>query len=1131
MLFMCIGITVFSQSLPEGYITVKDDVQTINNNQDNSGSTYKEFELVEPSRGTLGYQIDLFTSFEDEFLPEFWVSTEDVTWMHETYEGYDSVPIIDGDYFGLLFDGDYCMDTLIMPILNIQSGDFLDFYLGQWESMVTTGYRDSVRIMYAPATEGPWTEIAAIDVADQAMWDLQQHSVDVSAAAGINYLAFRFEGYFIMDYINGPARYYYTDDLMAKGLTGTASPYAGQDETYSFTVKNISSDLISGSDYTVKLMQSPNIELDVVQGVDINNWDEYTFSLTANFASAGDVFEIYAIIECATDDDISNNESNYLTVYATDPEYIANYVGDPDTDWGNYYNPFQSHYDWNCYSEVVYLKEELNFEKGEIIALEYPFHWSDDYDNVPITIWIGETDIDCMNHKHWGGPDLITSDEMYQVFDGLVNVNSTEGNLHIRLDNAFTYTGEGNLVVLMRGISDGPENNWTGWKATHVEGCGYMEYGNRLWSWKGYKNIDPTDVSNYRWHFTDYNDIPNVSILMNSNLGELNGTVTDTDGNPLEGVTVAIEETNLYSYTNANGNYILPKVLHGEQSVTASRFGYYDNTKSTVIVKDNAVTLDFVMDGKPEVSVSGQVVKSHDGQALEGASVSLTYYDYYNNVIDTLTDENGGFSLTAFSDVDYLLNVLITGYQEHIDTISVSTSNLDLGIISLDEKIGPPTNVVAKNQNDMAFVSWDIPDTEVLDTLILDDDNGMGGQGYYPNTEGWTGNKFETDSTYTIVGVLWESTGPASDTCDDFLTIDIFNRFGELIHEGLPAYPVSSRWAYYDLETPVTIEGSFYVMMHSQLNQNTSTHLTRWDWDGDVSSNYTNVIYYYSPDWPTNNGFIRVYDYDPGNGTGCLHIRPVVATQDGDAFLGPDGKTITGYNIYKGLVEDLENSASWDILNTSPIPTTEYTDTDWPPKDTSAYMYAVEALYATGTSPFGFSNALALGGVSFVSDPVIQMDPGYEYTYNVVATDSRNNGPWITADLIPDWMTLTDNGDGTAVLQGLTTQSGSYEVKLRASNGLFEDVQEFIVSGYVGIEDPIESSIVIFPNPTKNNLNIQNATGGQISIYTSTGQLMKYIEDAQEIETISMSNMVNGLYIVKVISANNITTRKITLIN
>ena len=1127
---MCMGIMAIAQSLPQGQYAVKNDAQQSTNMQDNtSGNSPKEFEWIEPINVTEEYQIDLFTSFENEFLPEFWTSTNG-GWMQETYEGYDSVPIIDGQYFALHFGGDLALDTLITPILDIQPGDVLDFYLGQWHSPVTGSDPDSVRILYAPNTDGPWTEIAAIDVANQTWWDLQQHSVDLSPAAGINYLAFRFEGYFIIDYIQGPARYYYTDDLMAKELTGPASPYAGQDETYNFTIKNISSDFINGNDYTVKLMQSPNIELDVVQGVDINNWDEHTFSLTANFANIGDVIEIYALIDCATDADLDNNESNQVTVYVTDLEYEALYVGDSTTTWGAYYAPFQTHYDWKSYSEVVYLKEEMSFEKGEIIALEYPFHWSDDYGNVPITIWIGETDIDCMNHKHWGGPDLITSDKMYQVFDGLVNVNSAEGNLHIRLDDAFTYTGEGNLVVLVRGMGDGPENNWTGWKATQVDGCGYMDYGNRIWFWHWYNTIDPTDISNYHWHFTDNNDIPNVSLLMNSNLGELNGTVTDIDGNPIEGASLIIEGTNLITYTNSTGYYVFPEVLHGGQTVTASRYGYFDNSQATAIINNGVVTIDFVLDTKPEVIVSGQVVKSHDGQAIEGASVSLNYNDFYNNVIDTLTDENGEFSLTAFSDVDYLLNVLITGYQEHIDTISVSASNLDLGIISLDEKIGPPTNVVAKNQNDMAFVSWDIPDTEILDTLILDDDNGMGGQGYFPNTEGWTGNLFTTDSTHTIMGILWESTGPSSDTCDDFLTIDIFNRFGELIHEGLPAYPISSRWAYYELESPVTVEGSFYVMMHSQLTQNTSTHLTRWDWDGDVSASYTNVIYYYSPEWPTNNGFIRVYDYDPGNGTGCMMIRPVVSTDNGDALLGPDGRTITGYNIYKGMVEDLENSASWDMLNTDPIPTTEFIDNDWPPKDTTAYMYAVEALYATGISPLAFSNALALGGVSFVSDPVTLMDPGYEYTYNVVATDSRNNWPWITADLIPDWMTLTDNGDGTAVLQGLTTQSGSYEVKLRASNGLFEDIQEFTVTGYVGIEDPMESSIVIFPNPTKNNLNIQNAKGAQISIYTSTGQLMKYIENAQEVEIISMSNMVNGLYIVKVISANNITTRKITLI-
>ena len=72
------------------------------------------------------------------------------------------------------------IDTLITPLLNIEDGDEFSFYLGQWESGATNGNREPVEIIYGPSLNGPWTVLTDIDVSEQTMWDLVQHTVDVS---------------------------------------------------------------------------------------------------------------------------------------------------------------------------------------------------------------------------------------------------------------------------------------------------------------------------------------------------------------------------------------------------------------------------------------------------------------------------------------------------------------------------------------------------------------------------------------------------------------------------------------------------------------------------------------------------------------------------------------------------------------------------------------------------------------------------------------------------------------------------------------------------------------------------------------------------------------------------------------
>src|SRR5690606_5866765 len=74
---------------------------------------------------------------------------------------------------------------------------------------------------------------------------------------------------------------------------------------------------------------------------------------------------------------------------------------------------------------------------------------------------------------------------------------------------------------------------------------------------------------------------------------------------------------------------------------------------------------------------------------------------------------------------------------------------------------------------------------------------------------------------------------------------------------------------------------------------------------------------------------------------------------------------------------------------------------------------------------------------SFSSSPVASATAGSEYSYAIEAADpDEGDTLTITAPTVPAWLSLTDNGDGTATLSGTPGEDdvGSHEVVLQVSD-------------------------------------------------------------------------------------------------
>ena len=97
--------------------------------------------------------------------------------------------------------------------------------------------------------------------------------------------------------------------------------------------------------------------------------------------------------------------------------------------------------------------------------------------------------------------------------------------------------------------------------------------------------------------------------------------------------------------------------------------------------------------------------------------------------------------------------------------------------------------------------------------------------------------------------------------------------------------------------------------------------------------------------------------------------------------------------------------------------------------------------------------------LEFTSSPQTLVIAGENYTYNASVT---YNGPaevtFTEGIFFPDWLSIQDNGNNTAIITGSTNEAGSYQVDIYANDGLVHTTQSY--SLYVAaipefISDPV----------------------------------------------------------------------------
>jgi len=141
--------------------------------------------------------------------------------------------------------------------------------------------------------------------------------------------------------------------------------------------------------------------------------------------------------------------------------------------------------------------------------------------------------------------------------------------------------------------------------------------------------------------------------------------------------------------------------------------------------------------------------------------------------------------------------------------------------------------------------------------------------------------------------------------------------------------------------------------------------------------------------------------------------------------------------------------------------------------------------------------------------------------YNDNETITRNinlsNGCYI--------FSLMDSGGNGGSVITLKDSAGTIIYETTGNYGSGEDTN-FGTNGILGVGDNDFNEVIIYPNPASSILNIKNAENSNIEIYDILGRVILSKTNISMEETINVSNLNNGTYILKITNNNQVKTEK-----
>lgn len=167
-------------------------------------------------------------------------------------------------------------------------------------------------------------------------------------------------------------------------------------------------------------------------------------------------------------------------------------------------------------------------------------------------------------------------------------------------------------------------------------------------------------------------------LLDDTQFGEVSGTVVDSEDNPVEDVTITVEDTGLTAETDADGAY---ELFHddGTYEVSFRKNGYSTKTTEVEFVHNEPQTADFVLAASSDGTVSGQVVNTVTNQEVPHAEITV-YDSDHEEVTTASSSQNGNYEITGLEEATYTLEVTESDFVVYEQTVDVGSEPIAMDI-------------------------------------------------------------------------------------------------------------------------------------------------------------------------------------------------------------------------------------------------------------------------------------------------------------------------------------------------------------------------------------------------------------------------------------------------------------------
>jgi hypothetical protein len=780
--------------------------------------------------------------------------------------------------------------------------------------------------------------------------------------------------------------------------------------------------------------------------------------------------------------------------------------------------------------ETIYLSNEMNIG-GLITGIRFYGNFFESVTNVPINIWLGET-LQSNLTDGW-----ILPSQMTHVYSDNASFPAGINDINITFPVPFLYNGANLVMMVQHPWQDDyymTPNNF--YAQTVGDSRSRLAYNSNF-------SIDPNDPP----QTGVTGQFPKTTFIVTvDGMGSITGNVT-SGGNPLQDASVTLANTAHVTTTGADGSFSFPYIAPGVYNISVTKLGYTSVLQTITVLEDQSTTLTFDLSLLPLVTVTGHVTGSDNpGVGIAGIQITIGGYAPFT----ATTDANGYFSIAGvYTGQTYTYTIGADGYQTLEGTVTIGSTNYDMGDIVLPEMAYPPLNATAVEAPDQTSVSitWEAP--VVAEEGWIHYDSGENLTGFGTQGASFTvAVRYPPEALTNYAGTslyamkVWPNTGAGWNL--RVWTGGNATEPGTMVVDQ-PFVPVLNSYNTILLDNPVPITGTEELWFGYFISGENMSHAHAGVDAGPAVNGFSNMIQWLG-NWTTLLAVNTYCDFN-WNIQGYVGLTPPDLRRPLTLLPTPaqaESRSLMGYQVSRLLDGQQENPQTWVNLTPQTITATSCVDNGWAALPSGTYLWAVRAVYTGGiVSNWIFTNTIV---------------PPEPFGTITGVISNQDNLPVSGATVTADTFSATTNELGLYILMlwagtyDVTATHPDYEpvthndVTVSESQTVFLD---FVFQSVNNSDAEIPAAVTAlagnFPNPFSRSTDIRyslkEAAEVSISIYNLKGQLVRNLASIQKSlgsHSISWNCKDNsgkavpgGLYFVRMKAGKHSFTHKMLLMN